>query len=106
MRQVCFDQSAQTADHHLVASAEDNSPVVAVGFNESRQTSSAKVSSQQTITHSFSPISQLFTRRRVRDFERNAAVGPDLSDGSPDDFLRTDVGRMIVAAVHHRNSRL
>ena len=42
----------------------------------------------------------------MRNFERNAAVGPDLPNHSADGFLRSDIGWVIFAAVDDCNSRL
>ena len=42
----------------------------------------------------------------MRHFEWNAAIRPYLADNPANNFSGSDVGRMILAPMHHGNSRL
>src|SRR4029078_1553675 len=70
------------------------------------ETSCEEVSRKQCIVHSLSSIRKFFAGSGMRNFERNRAMSPDLPNHPADSFLHADVGRVIVAAMDDRNSRL
>src|SRR5262245_57464768 len=87
MRKVCFNQSPQAAHHHLVAGAEHDCCIVSMSFNKSSQTCGKDIPGQKSVVHSVRAIRKFLARRRVRDFEWNRAVCPELADHSPNGFL-------------------
>src|SRR5262245_30034320 len=65
VREVGFDQSPHTADHHLVASSEDDRSIISMRFNLCRKTCGTEISGEKRVIHSFGAIRQFFARSGV-----------------------------------------
>ena len=104
-RQIRFDKSAQVADHHLVANAEHDRSIVAVRFHVGREASRAEIAGKQPVMHALRAVREFLARHSLAILKRKrvASTTSDESVAAMVSFIPR-FGRMILSAVHNRNS--